>query len=87
MRRSMRPLYVGGMMILGEQGAEADREKSWLRLSFALGLMVRRFWNKGIIKPKGGSEAEIKHLPRVILDFVRRNFGGLKSFVDAVNQG
>jgi uncharacterized protein (TIGR00730 family) len=31
-------------------------------------------------------EPEIGHFPRVILDFNRRNFGGLKSFIDAVNQ-
>lgn len=31
-------------------------------------------------------EPETKHLPRIILDFNRRNFGGLKSFIDAVNQ-
>jgi len=32
-------------------------------------------------------EPEIIDLPRVILDFNRKNFGGLKSFIDAVNQG
>jgi hypothetical protein len=31
-------------------------------------------------------DPEIKDLPRIILDFNRRNFGGLKSFIDAVNQ-
>ena len=32
------------------------------------------------------NEPEIRHLPRVILDFNRRNYGGLRSFIDAVNQ-
>jgi uncharacterized protein (TIGR00730 family) len=32
-------------------------------------------------------EPELKNLPRVIIDFNRRNFGGLKSFIDAVNHG
>jgi uncharacterized protein (TIGR00730 family) len=31
-------------------------------------------------------EPEIHHLPRLILDFNRRNFGGLRSFIDVLNQ-
>jgi uncharacterized protein (TIGR00730 family) len=52
----------------------------------------------GILRPDGDlvlsgplpeevDEPAIAHLPRLVMDFNRREFGGLKKFIDALNEG
>jgi hypothetical protein len=35
--------------------------------------------------PAEADEPEIRHLPRLVVDFNRKNFGSLKQLIDAIN--
>ncbi len=75
------------------------RDKLVLRLSAAVsGQVVRdlRCRFADLLKPQGdllisgplpeeGDEPEIKHLPRLIVDFNRQDFGRLRQLIDAIN--
>jgi hypothetical protein len=78
--------YVGEKLVLRLNRKIAQEEAEALRARFKDILIPG-----GDIRPSGPLEQEadepgISHLPRVVVDFNRRDFGGLRKLIDAINE-
>jgi hypothetical protein len=77
--------YVNGKLVIRLARPLSPQEVDQLRRAFS-DILLR----DGVITQSGAlaqeaDEPEIAHLPRLLVDFNRRDFGRLKSLIDAVN--
>jgi uncharacterized protein (TIGR00730 family) len=77
--------WVGSRLVMRLQRALPEKKIEWMDTEFDDVLASGKFVQCGAL-PEEAGEPELAHLPRLVFQPRRRNFGRLRKVIDAVNQ-
>jgi hypothetical protein len=77
--------YVGNQLLIRLNSEINERAIQKLKLNFSDLLSAKGDIYLSGPFPAERDEPDIRHLPRLVVDFNRLNFGRLREFIDAVN--
>jgi uncharacterized protein (TIGR00730 family) len=77
--------YVGDLLVIRLRCDISQHKVEYLRIHFSTILRHPGEIHLSEPLPEEMDEPENKDLPRLVLDFDRKNFGGLKALIDAIN--
>ena len=79
--------YIDDLLVIRLNAAVDQKKTEILRISFSdIFRPGGKMYLSGPL-PQEVDEPEIAHLPRLIIDFKRENFGRLRELIDAINSG
>ena len=77
--------YIGDFLVIRLRSGISQHKVEDLRMRFSEILRPQGEIHLSGPLPEETDEQEIRDLPRLILGFDRKNFGGLKAFIDSIN--
>ena len=77
--------YIGDLLVIRLRSGISQRRVEDLRIRFSAILRPQGEIHLSGPLPEEIDEPEIRDLPRLVLDFDRKDFGGLKALIDSIN--